>query len=218
LEWRFEHRKIKRLAAFLRELMTVLPGPLTSYLKLAATPDAVSYARQHAKQEILEWNLPELADTAELLVSELVTNAVKATRDLEPQDQGSSPYRERPSIVLWLTSEQGAVIIRVWDNSSQMPVRRDAGLYAEGGRGVALVAAIANDWGAYRKLLGKVTWCMLASNSDGVAMKDERKHRLAAVMGARYYPTEPASPWFTPAATRGGRRRRPPPEESAAEL
>jgi anti-sigma regulatory factor (Ser/Thr protein kinase) len=211
LEWRFEHRKIKRLAVFLRELMTVLPGPLTSYLKLAATPDAVSYARQHAKQEILEWNLPELADTAELLVSELVTNAIKATRDLEPQDQGSSGYRERPSIVLWLTSERGAVIIRVWDNSSQMPVRQDAGLYAEGGRGVALVAAIANDWGAYRKLLGKVTWCMLASNSDGVAMKDERKHRLAAVMGARYYPTEPASPWFTPAATRGGRRRRPPP-------
>ena len=103
--------------------------------------------------------------------------------------------------MLWLTSEQGTVIIRVWDNSSQMPVRRDAGLYAEGGRGVALVAAIANDWGAYRKLLGKVTWCMLASNSDGVAMKDERKHRLAAVMGARYYPTEPASPWFTPAAS-----------------
>ena len=151
-------------------------------------------------------------------MSELVTNAIKATRDLEPQDQGSSPFLGRPSIVLWLTSERGAVIIRVWDNNGEMPMRQDAGLYAEGGRGVALVAALADDWGAYRKFLGKVTWCMLASNSNGIAMKDERKHRLAAVMGARYYPTEPASPWFTPAASRGGGPRRPPPEESAAEL
>ena len=198
--------------------MTVLPGPLTSYLKLAAIPEAASYARQHTKQEILEWNLPELAGTAELLVSELVTNAIKATRDLEPQDQGSSPFLGRPSIVLWLTSERGAVIIRVWDNNGEMPMRQDAGLYAEGGRGVALVAALADDWGAYRKFLGKVTWCMLASNTNGIVMKDERKHRLAAVMGARYYPTEPASPWFTPAGARGGRRRPPPPEQSAAEL
>lgn len=196
--------------------MTVLPSPLTSYLKLAATPESVSYARQHAKQEILEWDLPELADTAELLVSELVTNAIKATQDLGPQDQGPSPYWERPSIVLWLTSDHGAVIIRVWDNNSQTPMRRNAGPYAEGGRGVGLVAALAHDWGAYRKVLGKVTWCILASNSNSVVMKEERKHRLAAVMGARYYPTEPASPWFTPAGTRGGRRFRP--NESAAGL
>jgi anti-sigma regulatory factor (Ser/Thr protein kinase) len=184
--------------------MTVLPGPLTSYLKLAATPQAVSYARQHAKQEILKWNLPELADTVELLVSELVTNAIKATQHQQPLDQRSSLSGERPSIVLWLTSEQGAVIIRVWDNNGQMPMRRDPGPYSEGGRGVGLVAALAHDWGAYRKVFGKVTWCLLASNSNGVPMKEERKHRLAAVMGARYYPTEPPSPWFTPAGTRGG--------------
>jgi anti-sigma regulatory factor (Ser/Thr protein kinase) len=199
--------------------MTVLPGPLTSYLKLAATPRAVSYARQHTKQEILEWDLPELADTAELLVSELVTNAVRATHHLEPQDQGSSPYWERPSILVWLTSEQGAVLIRVWDNNSQMPACQDADPYAEAGRGIALVATLADDWGAYRKLLGKVTWCLLCLNSYGAVMKDERKDRLAAVMGARYQPTGPASPWFTraPAIARGGRVRLGP-GKSAAEL
>lgn len=197
--------------------MTVLPGPLTSYLKLAATPQAASYARQHTKQEILEWDLPELADTAELLVSELVTNAVKATQQLEPPDQGSSPYGERPAILVWLTSEQGAVLIRVWDSNSQMPARHDADPYAEAGRGVALVAALANDWGAYRKLLGKVTWCLLGLNSNSTIMKDERKHRLAAVMGARYRPTGPASPWFTrsPAIARGGRVRLGPGESAA---
>ena len=194
--------------------MTVLPRPLTSYLKLAATPRAVLYARQHTKQEVLEWNLPELADTAELLVSELVTNAVKATQDL-----GSSPGPEPaqgpepPPILLWLTSEQqGSVLIRVWDNSSQMPVCQDAAPYAEGGRGVALVAALANDWGAYRKLLGKVTWCMLGLNSNGNAMRDERKHQLAAVLGARYYPEEPASPPGSLPHRQwpGGRGSRPP--------
>jgi len=190
--------------------MTVLPEPLTSYLKLAATPRAVSHARQHTKQEILEWDLPDLADTAELLVSELVTNAVKATR--QPQDQG--PSWEHPSVLVWLTSEQGALLIRVWDNNSQMPSRQNADPLAEAGRGVALVAALASDWGAYRKLLGKVTWCLLGLNSDSTVMKDERKDRLAAVMGARYRRPAPSSPWFTRASAIG----RPGPRESAAEL
>jgi anti-sigma regulatory factor (Ser/Thr protein kinase) len=181
--------------------MSVLPRPLTSYLKLAATPQAVSYARRHTKQEILEWDLPELADTAELLVSELVTNAVTASCDLRSSpDPGPSQQSGAPAVVLWLTSEQeGSVLIRVWDCSSQMPVRQDPEPYAEGGRGVALVAALATDWGAYRKRFGKVTWCLLGSNSNGNVMKDERKHRLASVLGARYYPEAPSSPWFTPA-------------------
>ncbi len=195
--------------------MTVLPRPLTSYLKLAATPRAVLYARQHTKQEVLEWDLPELADTAELLVSELVTNAVKATQDLgSSPDPGPAPEPEPPPILLWLTSEQqGSVLIRVWDNSSQMPVCQDAAPYAEGGRGVALVAALANDWGAYRKLLGKVTWCMLGLNSNGNAMRDERKHQLAAVQGALLPGRTGQPPWFTPAQAVARRQGKP-----AAEL
>ena len=54
---------------------TMPPWPLTSQLELGALPTAVPCARLHARQVILEWGLTGLAHTAELVVSELVTNA-----------------------------------------------------------------------------------------------------------------------------------------------
>jgi hypothetical protein len=53
--------------------------PLHSSLELGALPGAVPSARLHAKQVLWEWELHGLVETAELLVCELVTNAVKAT-------------------------------------------------------------------------------------------------------------------------------------------
>ena len=65
---------------------THLPGPTApnpcyvrqSHLVLAALPSAVPRARLHARLVLAEWDLKPLADTAELIVSELVTNAVRA--------------------------------------------------------------------------------------------------------------------------------------------
>ncbi len=53
--------------------------PLRSYLELGALPTAVPCARLHARHVLREWGLNGLAPDSELLVSELVTNAVKAT-------------------------------------------------------------------------------------------------------------------------------------------
>jgi anti-sigma regulatory factor (Ser/Thr protein kinase) len=103
-----------------------------------------------------EWGLADLADTAELLVSELVTNAVQASAKL--QTAGS------PVIYLWVTSDRVSMVIHVWDASGEMPVRRDADEHDEdGGRGLLLVETLGKDWGAYRKAHGKVVWCLITA-------------------------------------------------------
>ena len=62
-------RSIQRLAS---------SWQLMTYLELAALPTAVPCARMHAKAVALEWGLPALAEKVELIVSELVTNSVRA--------------------------------------------------------------------------------------------------------------------------------------------
>ncbi len=113
--------------------------PLQTHLELAALPSAVPCARGHARSVALEWGLPGLADTTELLVSELMTNAVRASARLAAS--------EPPVVRLWLISDRASIVIHVWDGSSEMPVRRDAGPDAERGRGLLLVDALGTDWG-----------------------------------------------------------------------
>jgi hypothetical protein len=62
---------------------------------------------------------------------------------------------------LWLVCDELWVVIYVWDVSSQMPVRCDAGPDAEGGRGLLVIDALSTNWGAYRKDTGKVVWVMI---------------------------------------------------------
>jgi anti-sigma regulatory factor (Ser/Thr protein kinase) len=73
------------------------PAVLQTELVLAALPTAPSVARGHVRAVVCEWGLGELADTAELLVSELVTNAVQASAKLVTV--------EPPVVYLWVTSE-----------------------------------------------------------------------------------------------------------------
>jgi anti-sigma regulatory factor (Ser/Thr protein kinase) len=125
--------------------------PLTSRLELGARPTAVPCARMITRQVVREWGLPDLVETAELLVSELVTNAIRASQGLL-----------EPAIRLWLVSDRSTLVIRVWDDSSEMPaVCQDASLDSECGRGLLLVEALSKDWGAYRRGHGKVVWVLI---------------------------------------------------------
>jgi anti-sigma regulatory factor (Ser/Thr protein kinase) len=125
--------------------------PLTSRLELGARPTAVPCARMITRQVIREWGLPDLVETAELLVSELATNAIRASQGLP-----------EPTIRLWLVSDRSTLVIRVWDGNSEMPaVCEDADLDSECGRGLLLVEALSKDWGAYRRGRGKVVWVLI---------------------------------------------------------
>ena len=130
-------------------------GVAQSYLELGAFATAVPCARGHARLVVAEWGRPELADTAELVVSELVTNAVHA----------AVPSRDRgpviPVVRLWLASDPQGVLIRVGDGSSQVPIRRAAGPDDDSGRGLVIVGSLSRDWGSYRTAEGKVVWALI---------------------------------------------------------
>jgi anti-sigma regulatory factor (Ser/Thr protein kinase) len=133
--------------------------PLVSALPpLAALATAPGCARGHVRAVAHEWRLPDLADTAELVASELVTNAVQASERLR--------LRTGPAVVpvirVWLVSDQISMVIRVWDGNDEMPVRRDADPDDVGGRGLMIIDGLAKDWGAYRKADGKVVWVMVS--------------------------------------------------------
>lgn len=120
-------------------------------LTLAATPTAVPISRALVRLSLTRWGFRELIDDAELLVSELTTNAIRAASTTVPLI--------RVAIKLTLTT----VRLNVWDNSEDapLPVRPDAA--EEGGRGLMLVDAISADWGwtPLGRVGGKVVWAEL---------------------------------------------------------
>jgi anti-sigma regulatory factor (Ser/Thr protein kinase) len=141
-------------------LAHVTPGslPLRTFLELAALPGAVPCARLHARQVLWEWGLTAITELTELLVSEFVTNSVKAGQDT---DHGQ-PLRLR------LSTDGVCLLVEVWDGNTHPPVPRDleddaAALDAEGGWGLFLVDTLSESWGWYptRNPEGKVTWCQL---------------------------------------------------------
>lgn len=131
-----------------------------SYLELGALPTAVPCARKHARLVVGEWGLIDLADTVELVVSELVTNALHASAGLT-----GSRYRGQwvpgvPPIRMWLRSNDRRVLIQVWDSNDQGPVTQQPSAEAESGRGLWLVDMLSEDQGNYalEGATGKVVW------------------------------------------------------------
>jgi anti-sigma regulatory factor (Ser/Thr protein kinase) len=99
----------------------------------------------------MEWGLSrEHGETAELIVSELVTNALRASRGLAS-----------PVVRLRLVSDGNSILIQVWDARDEMPVRSDADPDAESGRGLMIVDALAEKWDCYPLDGGKVVWALV---------------------------------------------------------
>ena len=126
--------------------------PLRSFLELGALPSAVACARLHTRQLLWEWQLTGLAEDAELVVSEITTNAIQITR----ADGQTAPVR------LWLLADQARLLILVWDASPLPPVRMDTSADAENGRGLLLVETLSTRWDFFaHQSGGKVTWAVL---------------------------------------------------------
>jgi anti-sigma regulatory factor (Ser/Thr protein kinase) len=128
-----------------------------SALDLRPLPSAVPSARLHAKFVIRDWGFPAIARDCELLVAELVTNAVThGARVVTAADL--------PPVRLRLSGRTHGVQIEVWDASEEMPQVRDPLSEEPGGRGLILVAAYASRWGAYRTVGGgKCVWAAIGS-------------------------------------------------------
>ena len=133
--------------------------PLRSFLELGAFPGAVPCARLHARQMLWEWRLTGLSDIAELLISELVTNAIQISR----ADAQTTPVR------LWMLANRTRVLILVWDSSPQPPVRMSTSQDDENGRGLLLVETLSTQWDWYfppQQTGGKVVWALLQLSTD----------------------------------------------------
>jgi len=125
--------------------------PLRSFLELGALPSAVPCARLHTRQLLWEWQLTALSDSAELLVSEITTNAVQITQ----ADGRTAPVR------LWLLADHARLLILIWDASPLPPVQVSTGDDAENGRGL-LLDTLSTRWDHFpHHSGGKVTWALL---------------------------------------------------------
>lgn len=124
--------------------------PYWTFLELGALDGAVPSARLHARLVLREWGLAALSDDTELLVSELVTNGVRASRAVG-----------RDAVRMWLVSDLRQVVVFVWDASPLSPARADPGADAESGRGLLLVEALSDRWGHFGyDGGGKVVWAV----------------------------------------------------------
>jgi anti-sigma regulatory factor (Ser/Thr protein kinase) len=111
---------------------------------------AVPSARRQVREALADWGLISLADDMALLVSELVANAAQ--------------HADGP-VTLTLQQLGRAVLLEVKDSSPECPVPRRPDDHAETGRGLQLVASVADDWGfrTGHGAPGKTVWCRLSA-------------------------------------------------------
>jgi anti-sigma regulatory factor (Ser/Thr protein kinase) len=127
--------------------------PLVSELSLAALPTAPACARGHVRSLAHEWGLADLADTAELLASELVTNAIQASARLKTL--------ATPVVRIRVTSDRESLTVHVWDANEAVPIRHEAGPDDDGGRGLMIIDALSAAWGSYPDSTGKSVWATI---------------------------------------------------------
>lgn len=129
----------------------------TARLELPGTPAAPSVARLFIRNLCEEWGASSVCDVAELLSSELVTNAV---------------VHAQTGVELQAVYDDKSVLrIDVYDRSSgvvdQEPKQPSEG--AEGGRGLAIVAKLASHWGVDPTAHGKRVWFSLIDPESACA-------------------------------------------------
>lgn len=120
---------------------------LRAEVELAADPASASGARRFVRKVLDAWGVPQLEEAAILLTSELVTNALLHAK---------TPMRLR------LFRRDGLLRVEVCDDSGRVPERRHYSDDASTGRGLALVEAIADDWGVDAGEAGKAVWFTLS--------------------------------------------------------
>ena len=105
---------------------------------------SVRMARSMIRDPLKRWGLEDLIPVTELLVSELVTNAIKYAKG---------------EILMRLILESGSLACEVHDSSPALPRVLQVDRDAENGRGLHVVSQLATRWGARRTHSGKVVWC-----------------------------------------------------------
>jgi hypothetical protein len=132
------------------------PAQPSATCPLGPQPESVKTGRDFTRARLTDWDLSDLTDLAELVVSELVTNALRH----------GVPSARRPvgehCIRLRLLAQAPFVMCMVTDPGHEIPVLRESGPTCESGRGLNVVECCSVRWGWH--LLdegGKVVWALL---------------------------------------------------------
>ncbi|MYS45146.1 SpoIIE family protein phosphatase, partial [Streptomyces sp. SID5998] len=123
-----------------------LPASQVATWDIPDDPSLVAPIRKQVVEQLDDWGLSVAAFTAELVVSELVTNAIR---------YGAPPIRLR------LIHDETHLICEVSDTSNTAPHLRRAKTWDEGGRGLLLVAQLTQRWGSRHTTEGKTIWAEL---------------------------------------------------------
>ncbi|MFC7329826.1 ATP-binding protein [Marinactinospora rubrisoli] len=126
--------------------------------RLEADPGTVKVARELAVTVVRDWGMSRMVGDVELVVSELVTNAL---RHAGGYLAGSSGYEN--VIQLSVLRRGGELVCAVRDGSDQLPAQREPDFMAETGRGLHLVSCFSRTWGAVPTVPdGKFVWALFA--------------------------------------------------------
>ncbi|MBF9066885.1 SpoIIE family protein phosphatase/ATP-binding protein [Streptacidiphilus fuscans] len=131
----------------------LLPPEQIAEWEVPGDAAAVGPVRNACVKQLAEWGLEDISFSAELILSELITNAIR---------YGAAPVRVR------LLRDTG-LVCEVSDGSSTAPHLRWAATTDEGGRGIFLVAQLAHRWGTRYTASGKVIWSEQPLTGDGGA-------------------------------------------------
>jgi anti-sigma regulatory factor (Ser/Thr protein kinase) len=134
--------------------------PLVSQMTpLGALKTAPGCARAHLRRTLSEWDMTAYDEVAELLTSELVTNAVLASTD----EQGHPVYinGHLPFVIFRMIANRDGLVLEAWDLVPTPPVMRQVGAWDESGRGLLLVDTLSQRWDG-KALLGWPGKCVWA--------------------------------------------------------
>ena len=127
-----------------------------AFRALAPRPESVRAAREFTRATLAGWGMAALSDDAELVISELVTNALRHA------PAGGAPAGGAQAIRLRLLAQAPYLMCMVSDPSREIPVPREPGPEAVAGRGLQVIESCSSRWGWH--LLddgGKVVWALL---------------------------------------------------------
>lgn len=117
---------------------------------LPAVPEAAADGRAWSREIMKEWQLDEMTDVVQQLVSELVTNSVE--------------HADTSRVRLLLVHATGTLRLDVTDDDiAHLPVRTRASIDDISGRGLAIVGALSDRWGVHITARAKTVWCELGA-------------------------------------------------------
>jgi anti-sigma regulatory factor (Ser/Thr protein kinase) len=146
-------------------------------LRLAAGPAAVREARSQVRAAVYSWDVPVDLDTAVLLTSELMTNAIR--------------HEPSGAVTLVIARSCDQLRVEVHDTARAWPVLADAPANAETGRGLLLVARMSAGWGVCRTRTGKAVYFVLAFEPEGAERREHSRQRHPSAAAARAMPAPP---------------------------